>query len=396
MTGSILAINAGSSSLKFALYDEALAEAVRGEIENLDGAPHFFARDTGGKMLAEKRWGGAERPSFTEMLAAVLGFAEAHVAGALAAVGHRIVHGGAEHSAPALVTPGLLRALEALTPLSPLHMPHSLAPIRTIAATRPGLAQVACFDTGFHSTLPHVARTFALPRAVTDSGVRRYGFHGLSYEYIASVVRRDLPVLAGGSLVVAHLGSGASLCALKDGISIATTMGFSELDGLPMATRCGRLDPGVMLYLGAQGRSFADLGDMITYRSGLLGVSGISGDVRALLASAHPHAKEAIALLTYQIALETAGMACALGGMQGLVFTAGIGEHAPEIRASVCARLGWLGVILDEAANAANGFCISTAASRVAVHVIPTDEEAMIARHTRSLTQAQGPRHANS
>jgi acetate kinase len=391
MTGSILTINAGSSSLKFALFDNdaGLTEAVRGEIENLGAAPHFQARAAAGGVLAEKRWPADAKPSFADALDTLLTFAEAHLdRGGLTAIGHRIVHGGAEHIEPALVTPALLRGLEALTPLDPLHMPHNLAPIRAIVAARPALAQVACFDTAFHHTLPPVARQFALPREISAAGVRRYGFHGLSYEYIAGRLQKQLPDLASGRVIAAHLGSGASMCALRNGISFATTTGFSALDGLVMATRCGRLDPGVLLYLGAQGHSFGDIEDMLYRRSGLLGVSGISDDVRTLLASDNPHAKEAIDLFTYQIAIEAGGLVSALGGLDGLIFTAGIGEHAPAIRAAVCDRLAWLGLRLDAAANAANANCISTPDSSVKVQVIATDEEAMIARHTQTLHQA--------
>lgn len=390
MSGSILTINAGSSSLKFALFDNdaALAETIRGEIENLDAAPHFRARDSTGTVLAEQRWPAAGAQPFEDALGRLLTFAEAHQdRGGLAAVGHRIVHGGATHIAPEAVIPALLRSLEALTPLDPLHMPHNLAPIRAIAVARPMLPQVACFDTAFHHTLPPEARQFALPRAISEAGVRRYGFHGLSYEYISGHLKQLLPALARGRVIAAHLGAGASLCALKNGISIATTTGFSALDGLVMATRCGRLDPGVLLYLAAQGHSLSDIEDMLYRRSGLAGVSGISGDVRLLLASGDPHAKEALDLFTYQIAIEAGGLTSALGGLDGLIFTAGIGEHAPAIRAAVCERLAWLGVCLDPAANKANAGCISTPDSRVAVHVIATDEEAMIARHTQTINQ---------
>jgi acetate kinase len=388
MNGSILTINAGSSSLKFALFDNdaALTETVRGEIENLGAAPHLCARDGAGKVLADKNWPAEDKQTFADSLNKLLSFAEAHLdRGSLAAVGHRIVHGGAEHIAPEAVTPALLKSLEALTPLDPLHMPHNLAPIRAIAVSRPALAQVACFDTAFHHTLPPVATRLALPRAVSEAGVRRYGFHGLSYEYISGRLKAQFPNLAHGRVIAAHLGSGASLCALRDGVSIETTTGFSALGGLVMATRCGQLDPGVLLYLGTQGHSFANIEDMLYRRSGLLGVSGISGDVRALLASDDPHAKEAIDVFTYHIAIDTGGMACALGGVDGIVFTAGIGEHAPAIRAAVCERLTWLGVRLDPAANAANAICISTPDSRVAVHVMATDEEAVIARHTQAI-----------
>lgn len=393
MPGSILTLNAGSSSLKFALFDldaaagdETLATA-RGEIENLDEAPHLLARDVTGAVLAEQHWQPGIADPFTTVLDALLAFADAHLGEAgLAAVGHRIVHGGGKHIAPARVTPALLTDLEALTSLDPLHIPHNLAPIHAVAASRPALAQVACFDTAFHHTLPPVAQRFGLPRALEAAGVRRYGFHGLSYEYIATQLARHAPALARGRVLAAHLGSGASLCALHEGRSIATTMGFSALDGLLMATRCGSLDPGVMLYLGRQGHSFADIEDMLYHRSGLLGVSGISGDIRELLASSDPHAREAIELFTYRIATEAGALVSALGGLDGLVFTAGIGEHAPSVRAAVCARLTWLGLRLDVDANSAGAPCISTPDSAVEVRVIAANEEAVIARHTRLLS----------
>ncbi len=387
MAGSILTLNAGSSSLKFALFEAAdeLKATARGEIENLDAAPHLLARDAAGAVLADCRWAqGVEHP-FATVLTALMTFADAHLGReGLAAVGHRVVHGGADHIDPALITPALLAALDALTPLDPLHMPHNLAPMRAVAAARPGLPQVACFDTAFHHTLAPVAARFALPRTLAEAGVRRYGFHGLSYEYIAGCLAQQSPRLARGRVIVAHLGSGASLCALDQGRSIATTTGFSALDGLVMATRCGSLDPGVILYLGRQGHSFDDIEDMLYRRSGLLGVSGVSGDIRVLLASDDPNARDAIELFTYRIALEAGALVSALGGLDGLVFTAGIGEHAPAIRAAVCERLAWLGLRLDPAANAAGVPCISAGASAVEVRVIATDEEAMIARHTQA------------
>jgi acetate kinase len=388
LTGSILTINAGSSSLKFALFndDEQRAETTRGEIENLDTAPISRARNAAGVTIAEQKF--AHGTSFEAVLAHLLGFAEAHLdTGGLAAAGHRIVHGGSDHIVPELFTQALEKKLTALTPLDPMHMPHNLAPMRTIAAIHPALPQVACFDTAFHHSLPIVARNFALPRALTDAGLRRYGFHGLSYEYIAGQLRSKIPALAAGRVIAAHLGAGASLCALANGVSIATTTGFSALDGLMMATRCGRLDPGILLYLGAQGKSFAEIQDILYNRSGLAGVSGISGDVRHLLASPDPHAAEALALFNYHIACEIGGLTVALGGLDGLVFTAGIGEHAPAIRAAVCARLACLGLVLDEAANQANAPLISTQASRVEVRVIATNEEAMIARHTQRISR---------
>ena len=388
MKGKILTINAGSSSLKFALFErDDLAETTRGEIENLHTSPRFSARDAAGNVISQA-W-PAEMP-FAEALEKLLDFADAHLDGGdIAAVGHRVVSGGLLHVAPALVTPALLQDLQALTPLDPMHMPCNLAPISAVAAGRPGLTQVACFDTAFHHSLPEIARIFAVPRAMTEEGVRRYGFHGLSYEYISGKLRQDFPELAAKRLVAAHLGAGASLCALDSGVSIATTTGFSALEGLIMATRCGRLDPGVLLYLAAQGKSFSEIEHILYHDCGLLGVSGISGDVRDLLASAEPNARQALDLFTYQTACEIGGLAVALGGLEGLIFTAGIGEHAPAIRASICARLAWLGLDLDPEANNANAALISRPASRIQVRVIATDEEAMIARHTYALTLAR-------
>jgi len=387
-SGALLVLNAGSSSLKFALFDTApaLTETARGEVENLNAAPHLRARDAAGAVLAERRWPEGCTQDFATVLDALLTFTDAHLGpGGLAAVGHRVVHGGIEHAAPERVTPGLLEALQALVPLDPLHMPDNLAPVHAIAAARPGLPQVVCFDTAFHRTMPLEAASFALPRAMTDAGVRRYGFHGLSFEYIAMALAREAPALARGRVIAAHLGAGASLCALQGGKSIATTFGFSVLDGLVMATRCGSLDPGVIFYLARQGRALNDIEDTLYHRSGLLGVSGISGDVRVLLARSDAHAREAIELFTYRVACEAGALVSALQGLDGLIFTAGIGENAPAIRAAICARLGWLGIRLDAAANAKGANCISAPDSTVAVRVIATDEEAMIAHHTQDV-----------
>ena len=383
--GPILALNAGSSSLKFALFHagEGMGVALRGEIEDMATAPKLLARDAQGAVIAEQHWPSGVAPEFADLLEPLMRLVEAHQGSRrLAGVGHRVVNGGADHVTPARVTPDLLSALEALTPLDPLHMPHSLTPMRTIAAAHPDLPQVACYDTAFHHTMPPVAAQIALPRALWAAGLRRYGFHGLSYEYIAGRLEAQAPSLAKGRVIVAHLGSGASLCALKASRSIATTMGFSSLDGLVMATRCGSLDPGVILYLGRQGRTFADIEALLYDASGLLGVSEISGDLRVLLASDDPRAREAIDLFTYRIATEAGALVSALGGLDGLVFTAGVGENAPAIRAEVCDRLSWLGIRLDPAANAIGRGCISLPDSKIEVRVVPTDEEAMIARHT--------------
>jgi acetate kinase len=392
MPDAILTLNAGSSSLKFSLYGAPgagrLTLACRGEVEGLGSAPHFVARDLAGAVLTEQRWADPQE-DFAVILATVMDWAEAHLGGDdLTAVGHRVVHGGVDYSAPARVTPEVLARLEALSPLAPLHQPHNLAPIRAIAAARPNLPQVACFDTAFHRTMPRLATRFALPREYDEAGVRRYGFHGLSYEYIAGRLAELDPDLAKGRVIVAHLGAGASLCAMQEGRSLDTTMGFTALEGLMMGTRCGAIDPGVLLYLEQQQRMTPDaVQDLLYNRSGLLGVSGgIASDMRELLASPDPRAREAIELFVHRIVREAAALTSALGGLDGVVFTAGIGEHAAEIRAMVAERLAWLGAELDPAANARHAPVISAPVSRLQLRVIPTDEEAMIARHTLDLT----------
>lgn len=390
--GSILTLNAGSSSIKFALFDTArnLTETVRGEIENLSSVPHFHAVDENGRVLIERRWKPEDNASYSHVLEELITFAEDHLGEAgLVAVGHRVVHGGADFSGPVRLEPETVDALEALTPLDPLHLPLNIAPIRAIAGARPNLPQIACFDTAFHHTVPPVARTYAIPRALTEKGVRAYGFHGLSYEYIAGRLKEIAPGLAGGRVIVAHLGAGASLCALKEGRSLANTMGFSAIDGLMMATRSGIIDPGVLLYLGRQGMSFDVIEEMLYRKSGLLGVSGISGDMRSLQASEEPAAREALDLFVYRVAWEAGALISTLGGLDGLVFTAGIGEHGAAMRAEICARLSWLGLRLDAAANEAHAEVISLASSAIEVRVIPTNEELMIARHTLGLLGSQ-------
>jgi acetate kinase len=281
------------------------------------------------------------------------------------------------------VTPAVLDELEKLVPLAPLHQPHNLRPIRIIARIRPDIPQVACFDTAFHRSAPEVAQAYALPSSITDRGVRRYGFHGLSYEYIASVLPQIAPAAAAGRTVVAHLGNGASMCAMVGGKSVASTMGFTAVDGLPMGTRCGSLDPGVILYLMDElGMDARAIEDLIYKRSGLLGVSGISSDMRALLASDDPGAHRAVDLFTYRLGRELGSLAAAAKGIDALVFTAGIGEHASAIRERVCRDAAWLGIELDPAANEAGGPRISAATSKVSVWAVPTNEELMIARHT--------------
>jgi acetate kinase len=304
------------------------------------------------------------------------------------AVGHRVVHGGEQFAAPVLVDDPILDQLEKLAPLAPLHQPHNLAPIRVIGRIAPNVAQVACFDTAFHRSQPPVSQIYALPRDLSATGVKRYGFHGLSYDYIASVLPGLVGDAARGRVVVAHLGNGCSMCAMRDGESVATTMGFTALEGLPMGTRSGAIDPGVILYLLTErAMSVADVSDLLYHRSGLLGMSGISNDMRTLLASNAREAADAVDLFVYRITRELGSLAAALGGLDVLVFTAGIGEHAAPVRARVCENAAWLGIRLDAAANLSGDPRISTADSPVSVWVVPTNEELMIARHTLACTR---------
>jgi acetate kinase len=386
MADAVLTINAGSSSLKFSLYrvdGQAPALALEGQIEGIGTAPHMKVKDAGGKELADRRWQDADmdHAAFFRVLADWLReqLGDARLAG----VGHRVVHGGIDFAAPVRIDAAVLARLEKLCPLAPLHQPHNLAGIRAVAAAQPDLPQVACFDTAFHRAHPELADWFALPRRFHDDGIRRYGFHGLSYEYIARTLPSTAPGLADARIVVAHLGSGASMCAMRAGRSVDSTMGFTALDGLPMGTRCGALDPGVVLHLiRAYGMDADAIEAMLYHDCGLKGVSGISNDMRDLLASGDPHAAQAVDLFVWHIARNLGALSAVLGGLDAFVFTAGIGERSPEIRKRVCERAGWLGIALDPAANEAGGPRISPAASKVAVFAIPTDEEQMIARHT--------------
>jgi acetate kinase len=398
MRDAILVLNAGSSSLKFTVF--AVAESgeldvqVRGALEALSGSATFRAMDARGAVVGEHAWDAGAPPQHAGALDFLFDWLRQRGGAArLAAVGHRVVHGGSEFAAPVRIDAAVLAKLAALVPLAPLHQPHNLLPIRLIAERQPGLAQVACFDTAFHRSAPPLARAFALPASITDRGVHRYGFHGLSYEYIASVLARYDRGASAGRTVVLHLGNGASMCALQAGASVATTMGFTAVDGLPMGTRSGSLDPGVILYLLRElGMDAAAIESLLYNESGLLGVSGVSSDMRELLASRDPRAAFAIELFVYRIGRELGSLAAALGGLDAIVFTAGIGERAAPIRAAVCERAAWLGVELDAVANAAGGPRISRVSSRVAAWVIPTDEELMIARHTRALTEEDLPR----
>ena len=388
---NILVVNAGSSSLKFALYDGARDEPaplLRGRIESLHAEPALRVQDAAGNILVTREW----RQSFDARtaLAEVLAWIGTHY-GALGidAVAHRVVHGGADYAAPVLIDDRVVVDLERLVPLAPLHQPHNLALIRALRESRAQLPQIACFDTAFHRTQSELAQRIALPREYEDDGVRRYGFHGLSYEYIASVLPQLAPQAAQGRTIVLHLGNGASMCAMVNGRSVATTMGFTALDGLVMSTRCGSIDPGVLLYLLQQhGMSADDLQELLYHRSGLLGVSGVASDMRALDASDDPRAREAVDLFVYRIAREIGSLAAAMQGVDALVFTAGIGEHQPSIRARVCREAVWLGVELDESLNEAGGPRIGKPSGRVGAWVIPTDEELMMARHATNLLRA--------
>ena len=391
MSNAILVLNAGSSSLKFSVFLNRAAAApqlaLRGQIEGILTKPSFSARDASGATLADGDLGAVTQPGYQGAAGFLLDWLEQRLGGKrLVAAGHRVVHGGLAFSEPVRVSAAVLDALDRLVPLAPLHQPHNIAAIRAVAARAPELAQVACFDTAFHTAQPPLAQTFALPRRLTEAGIRRYGFHGLSYEYIAHMLPSIDMRAASGRTVVAHLGNGASMCALLAGKSAASTMGFTPLDGLPMGTRCGAIDPGVLLHLlDHHGMDARGLEQLLYHESGLLGVSGISSDMRALLASRDAHAAEAVDLFVYRIARELGSLAAALGGLDALVFTAGIGENAPLIRARVCRAAAWLGIELDESANAGGGPCISRAGSRASAWVLPTNEELMIALHTRAV-----------
>ena len=363
MTEAVLVVNAGSSSVKFAVYGAALTRLFHGNVE-VGEAGHDAAIATALAMIQAR---GRDWQ--------------------VVAAGHRVVHGGDRYAAPTLVTPLVLGHLQALCPLAPLHQPHNIAAIHAVTAHRPGLPQVACFDTAFHQAQPEIARLFALPKALSDAGIKRYGFHGLSYEYIASRLPEVLAERNCSKTVVAHLGNGASLCAMQDGRSIASTMGFTALEGLVMGTRSGAIDPGVLLYLLEERRMApAELARLLYRESGLLGISGLSSDMRALLVSPEPRARLAVDLFVYRAAREIGSLAAALGGLDALVFTAGIGERSPQIRAAIGAACRWLGAEIEPRANAVHGPLISTPESRIAVAVIPTNEELMIARHTFACT----------
>jgi acetate kinase len=394
MPDAILVLNAGSSSIKFSVFvarDSELELNVRGQIEGLFTAPHFIAKNAGGAVVSEKSWGEGVRLGHEGSLQHLAAFLRSELAGLnMLGVGHRVVHGGLDYTQPVRVDAEVLTRLERFIPLAPLHQPHNLTPIRVMLSNQPGLPQVACFDTSFHRTNPPISQRFAIPAQLHDAGVQRYGFHGLSYEYIASVLPQFDARAAKGKTVVLHLGNGASMCAIEGGKSVASTMGFTAVEGLPMGTRCGSVDPGVLLYLmDERGMDARAVEKLIYTQSGLLGVSGVSSDMRTLLASDAPGARLAIDLFVYRIRRELGSLAGALGGLDAIVFTAGIGEKAVPIRERVLRDAAWLGVELDAQANAEDGPRISAEGSRVSAWVIPTNEELMIARHTRNLLSAR-------
>ncbi len=393
MIDVILVLNAGSSSIKFSLFAgdaDTPALLMSGQIEGLYATPRFVARDATGALIDERRWPEGERIGHDGAVAHLVGFLRGHRDRyRLYAAGHRVVHGGLAYSDPVRIDAEVVAGLDALTRLAPLHQPHNLAPIRALMEQAPQLPQVACFDTAFHRRQPELAQRFALPAKITERGVRRYGFHGLSYEYIASTLPGLDPAAAAGRVVVAHLGNGASMCAMVGGRSVAGTTGFTAVDGLPMGTRSGTLDPGVLLYLMDDLAMDARAIENLIYKeSGLLGVSGISSDMRTLLASQAPGAREAVDLFVYRIRRELGSLAAAMDGLDAFVFTGGIGEHATVIRERVCRDAAWLGLELDAAANEAGGPRISAEGSPVSAWVIPTNEELMIARHTQHLIAA--------
>jgi len=391
MEKAILVLNAGSSSLKFSVFEvpdsgEMRARAV-GQVEGLGTAPRLKVKDGDGQRVADVRWETTEVANHAQALDAIAALLRSRFEGqVLAGVGHRVVHGGADHSAPLLITAPVMEKLDTFVPLAPLHQPHNLAAIRALQQARPDLPQVACFDTAFHRSQEMVAQLYGLPYEYYERGIRRYGFHGLSYEYIAATLPSVAPEIAGGRVVVAHLGSGASMCAMHHGRSVGSSMGFTALDGLLMGTRPGNMDPGIVLYLLQQeGLSAKQIEDLLYKRSGLLGLSGIGNDMRVLEASDAPRARLAIDHFVYRISRELGGLAAVLGGVDALVFTAGIGENSARIRQLICRQAQWLGLELDADANERGDTRISRVGSRMSAWVVPTNEELMIARHTRAL-----------
>ncbi len=391
---TILVVNAGSSSLKFQIFSIERAgepqRLIKGQMDGIGVRPKLQAK-TGDSSIIDKEFALNEIPDIPAAIDAVADWLRRTQPFNLAAVGHRVVHGGPSFDKPVLVNQEVIEQLEQYIPLAPLHQPNNLAPIRLLFQRRPELPQIACFDTAFHRGHSEVADRFALPERFYTDGIRRYGFHGLSYEYVAMRMREMAPETAAGRLIVAHLGSGASMCALSNGRSLESTMGFTALDGLPMGTRPGQIDPGVLLYLIMQrGMTAKEVQDLLYFESGLKGLSGISNDVRDLVSSSEPAAALAIEYFVYRIGLHAGMLAAALGGIDAFVFTAGIGENSPSIRARIAEKLSWLGAQIDPVANAARKSVISTGESRIKLYLIPTDEELAIARHTISLLAKQG------
>jgi acetate kinase len=389
----ILIVNAGSSSVKFQVFDAAAPNEpkrlIKGQVDGIGTKPRLRGQGTDGEQLIDRHFERGEVADVPAGLQAAAAWLRERYDVAPIAVGHRVVHGGPNYDRPVLINPAVVAELERLVPLAPLHQPNNLAPIRSLLGRFPGLPQVACFDTAFHRGHPAVADRYAIPESLYVEGVRRYGFHGLSYEYIAQRLPKVAPDIARGRVIVAHLGSGASMCALADGRSIESSFGFTALDGLPMGTRPGQLDPGVVLYLIDQkAMTPAAVQDLLYHDCGLKGLSGISNDMRDLEGSEDPRAKFALDYFAYRIALYAGMLAAALGGLDAFVFTAGIGENSPSMRARIAQKLVWLGAGLDPQANTGRAPLISTPGSRVALYVVPTDEELMIARHTWALLKA--------
>ncbi|MDQ6618609.1 MAG: acetate/propionate family kinase [Pseudomonadota bacterium] len=394
MTEAILVINAGSSSIKFSLFELAQNTPrlrLHGQVEGIYTAPTFLARSAAGETLSSRAWPAGTPLGHDGAIAHIVEYLRGELAQVrLLAAGHRVVHGGMAFGAPVRVDDATLEKLAALIPLAPLHQPHNLAAIRALGVALPALPQIACFDTAFHRSMPEVAQAYALPASITRMGVRRYGFHGLSFEYICAALSQVDVRAAAGRVVVAHLGNGASMCAILGGGSVASTMGLTALDGLPMGTRCGSIDPGVLLYLLREGGlDVPGLERLLYHQSGLLGVSGVSSDMRALLASSESSARFAIDLFVYRIGRELGSLVSALGGIDALVFTGGIGEHASAIRERVLQDASWLGFEVDAAANTAGAQRISVPNRGPAAYVMATDEELMIARHVVALLEAR-------
>ncbi|RBP12244.1 acetate kinase [Roseiarcus fermentans] len=391
MSKIVLTFNAGSSSLKFAAFgadNGVLNHLAAGQVEGIGATPKGSVKRATGEKTEFAFGPGAGGLDHRAAMKVILGWlTDIGYARGIVAVGHRVVHGGPDLVQPILIDEAAIAKLQKLIPLAPLHQPHNLSGIAAAIEAFPGTPQVACFDTAFHRSHPFVSDTFALPRSYYDEGVRRYGFHGLSYEYILRTLKKMAPQIAREDVIVAHLGNGASMCAVKNGRSIASTMGFTALDGLPMGTRCGQLDPGVLLYLMAEKKMDAQqISDLLYKESGLKGMSGLSQDMRELEASDSPRAKEAIDYFVHRIRRELAGLAATVDGVEGVVFTGGIGEHSARIRKAVLTGMEWMGLVLDDEANEASAQIISAKASPTAIFVIPTDEERMIARHTLEVT----------